>query len=553
MIRRLPQIALVALACLALTASAALSFWAIGGSGNGTGSAAKLTKPGNVAVPSGPVSGNVTVSWNASTLVPSITAGNNLIRYTVERSANSGGAWAAACGGATINGTSCSDSVPGSGNYIYRVTARLGSWTELSQNSSSVARKPDKPEVTGATGVATLATVNGTAEASSNVKLYTDNTCTTAALDSAGNSGASGTATGGNFSIQATVPAGQSRTFYATATANSLVSDCSTTSASYTAPAVVATPPTVTAGAIAKTEGLPNSWAGFIRAFGTLTPNLGTYLVYANVTPGSNAITAVTANTTSIGGGLASVPLTACSGPNCTVNGVTYNYVSAQQTAVATPANTYGFSVTALAGAQSHTLGSPTLPSALSVVVDNTVPQIASVSPALSTADAGGASPKPGIVNLGDTITFVYSEAIDPNSMLGSWSHPFSAANVQVVVGNNTAAGGNDGLTIKSQNGATTLPFGTISLGDSGYVTGNDVTFGASGTPSTIQRAGANNEKFLITLGTQGGSGSVPAGAVTKSKIRWTPGASNAAYDRAGNRLGTSAGVFFETGNDQQF
>lgn len=238
---RLSKLSLLALIAFAVTATGALAYFATSGIGTGSGSTATLTKP-VVTVPSGTVSGNIAVSWTASTLVPSIPAGNSQINYTVERSANAGTNWTAACGGGTINGASCSDAVPGSGNYIYRVTAHLNSWTELSLNSATVARRPDKPVVNTATGVATIATVTGTAEAGSNVKLYTDNACTTAALDSLGNSGASGTATGGSFSIQASVPAGQSRTFWATSTANALISDCSTTSASYTAPNVVVTP-----------------------------------------------------------------------------------------------------------------------------------------------------------------------------------------------------------------------------------------------------------------------------------------------------------------------
>jgi hypothetical protein len=237
---RLPKLSVLALIALAVTASSALAFWAAGGSGNGTGSTASLSKPA-VTVPA-TSSGDITVSWTASVLSPSNAAGNSLVDYTVERSANAGTDWTAACGGATISALTCNDSVSGSGNYIYRVTAHLNSWSALSDNSSSVARRPARPVVSAATGAATIATVTGTAEAGSNVKLYTDNTCTTAALDSLGNSGASGTATGGNFSIQATVPAGQTRTFYATASANSLVSDCSTTSASYSAPNVVVTP-----------------------------------------------------------------------------------------------------------------------------------------------------------------------------------------------------------------------------------------------------------------------------------------------------------------------
>ena len=271
---------LVVIAFTALT-SAALAYWGTGGSGTGSGDTATLTKP-VVTVPAN-ASGDITVSWSASTLIPSNPAGNALVNYTVERSANSGGSWTAACGGATINGLTCDDAVGSSGNYVYRVTAHLNSWSELSDTSSSVARRPARPVVSNATGVATIATVTGTAEAGSNVKLYTDSTCTTAALDALGNAGASGTATGGSFSIQATVPAGESRTFCATSTANSLTSDCSTTSAAYSAPNVAPQAPNDLAAAAQPPTGTTATF-GDINLTWTAVANATSYQVFRSTT-----------------------------------------------------------------------------------------------------------------------------------------------------------------------------------------------------------------------------------------------------------------------------
>ena len=85
---------------------------------------------------------------------------------------------------------------------------------------------PAAPSITGSTptspGMSTTPTIDGTAEASSTVKLYTASDCT-------GGIAGMGTATGGNFAIGVTVGANSTTTFYATATdASSNVSACST-------------------------------------------------------------------------------------------------------------------------------------------------------------------------------------------------------------------------------------------------------------------------------------------------------------------------------------
>lgn len=287
----LSKLVLLVIVGLAIATSGALAYWSADGRGTGSGSAATLTKP-VVDVPDAPVSGNVDVSWSASTL--SNSAGNSQIRYTVERSANGGSTWSAACGGGTINGTGCSDAVGTSGNYVYRVTARLSSsWAELSATSDAVGRRPDRPNVQRATGAATIATVEGTAEAGSAVKLYTNPGCTTAAVDALGNA-ATGTATGGSFSIQASVPPGESKTFYATSTANSLTSECSTTSASYAALNVApAAPSNVAATALAAPqEGTDN--LGNIDVSWTAVAGATSYQVYRSETlTGGTLVTTV--------------------------------------------------------------------------------------------------------------------------------------------------------------------------------------------------------------------------------------------------------------------
>lgn len=279
-------------------------------------------------------------------------------------------------------------------------------------------------------------------------------------------------------------------------------------------------PPTVTAAVIAKTDGLPDSTAGFLRAFGG---NLGTYKVYANASAGSNSISTVTASLTNLGGG-AAVSLAACSS-DCTVNGVTYGYVSATQTAAATGPGSVGFSVTATDTASgTHTLNG-------TVIVDNTAPTGATIA-------TGNGGSNDGLAEPGDTITFGYSEAIDGISLVSSWNWPWTTASNDVRV---TLTNANpDTVTITTANGGA-LPLGTIALDNNGFVTGTagaTAVFGGIGatTPSTVSLSGST---VTVTLGSRnGGAGTVADVNASSVVVTWTPtvGAS-AAYDRAGNRL----------------
>jgi hypothetical protein len=280
-----------------------------------------------------------------------------------------------------------------------------------------------------------------------------------------------------------------------------------------------ATPPTVTAAVIAKTDGLPNSAAGFVRAF---AGNLGTYKVYANATAGSNSISTVTASLTHLGGG-AAVSLSTCSS-DCTVNGVTYSHVSGTQTPAATGAGSVGFAVTATDTASStHTLNG-------AVTVDNTAP----MGNTIATADTAGNTGSP---QAGDTMTFGYTESMDGISFLNTWFWPWTTvADVRVTITSNSS--GNDTLQI-TDNGGTALPFGTINLGDDDYsdgAAGTQTLFGATGTTSKIALSGST---VTITLGTA--SGAAVGDQNGNRTITWTPATGTGTfYDRAGNRMGAN-------------
>jgi predicted ribosomally synthesized peptide with SipW-like signal peptide len=318
------------------------------------------------------------------------------------------------------------------------------------------------------------------------------------------------------LAVAATVLAGGGGTWAA-------FSSTTSTSVSTLSSAPDWTAPTISASVIGKTAG---GNTGSIKQGGT-------YYVYANITDSGNpasGISTATANVSNITTGQTAVALTTTSCP-CTAGGVTYTHRSASITANASlTAGSKSYTVSANdVAANGPTSGN------YSVTVDNTVPTATDIQ----TTNLGATAGKP---ELGDKVTFTYSELIDPNSLLAGWTG--SSQNVVLRI-SNAGAGNNDVVTIRNAANTAQLPFGTVNLGRSGYVaTGATVNFGATGTASTmVQSAGV----VTITLGTASGTTNTVS---NKTAMSWTP--SPTATDVAGNAASTTAAP--ETGtSDAEF
>lgn len=275
--------------------------------------------------------------------------------------------------------------------------------------------------------------------------------------------------------------------------------------------------PSASASVIGKSQG---GVPGYIRQGGT-------YMVYANISDSggpASGISSVTANASTITTGQSAAPL---SSGAFAIGGVAYNHRSGTLTANGTlAAGSYSYSLASkdLAG-NSRTQGGYT------VVVDNTAPTAADVQTANK---SGGTAGKP---ELGDSVTYTFSEPIDPHSILANWNG--GATNVVVRITNVT----NDPLTVYNAANTTQLPLGSIGMGRNDYVSAS-ATFGASGTASTMVQSG---NSITITFGTaSAGTGT----AASTGTMTWTPSAS--AYDRAGNAETTTARA--ETGAaDREF
>jgi hypothetical protein len=277
--------------------------------------------------------------------------------------------------------------------------------------------------------------------------------------------------------------------------------------------------PSVASSVIGKSQG---GTAGFIHQGGA-------YNTYANVSDTGNpasGITSVAGNLSTITTGQTAAAL---SSGSFAIGGTSYNYRTGSLTANATlAAGTYTYSLTSTDGA-----GNSRNQSGYTVTVDNTVPTASDIQ---TTNKSGNIAGRPDI---GDTVIFTFSEPIDPNSVLSGWTG--ATTNVVVRIDNNIPT--NDRLAVYNAANTTQLPFGTVNLGRTDYVSAN-ATFGVSGTASTMTQSG---NAITITLGT---ASSGPTTAVSTGSMIWSPLATTT--DRAGNAESTTART--ETGTlDRDF
>jgi hypothetical protein len=488
----------------------ALASWA--GAGSGSAWTKAVSAPTGSA-PSGSVTGrNVTVSWSAARF-PDNTPVDG---YTVRRydGAHVAQAVGASCTG-TITSLTCTEAAVPPGTWTYTVTPEHGQWTGVESADSSGVSVGSPSLALAPTTLGTLpTTLNGTV-----ANFITGETITFRLDDPSTGSILSGTVTSspiptsGGSAVSVTVPVltpAGAHTIYAVGDQGSQASRAITINPNDTAG------PVVSAALVAKTTG---GSTGYVR-------NAGTFYVYANVTDvGSPAvgISAVTTDVSTIRTGTTAAAMTTAGGP-WTVEGVTYNYRSASITANVAAEGTKAFSVRATdANANVTTQGG------FSAVVDNTVPTAADIQTANGGATVGKAE-------TGDTVTFTFSEPMDPNRILASWTGASTSVTVRLSNG-----GGGDTLTVWNAANSAQLPLGSVNLGRTDYVSGGTRTF----TGSTMSMSGST---ITITLGTL--SSGVTGTAAGAGTMVWSP--STTAWDRASNAM--SATTRNETGGaDAEF
>jgi hypothetical protein len=256
--------------------------------------------------------------------------------------------------------------------------------------------------------------------------------------------------------------------------------------------------PSAQTSTIAKSQG---GVAGYIRKGGT-------YYVYADVAESGNpasGVASVKANVSAITAGQTAVSLFAGS---YAAGGESYDYRSAQSTvggSLAAGSKPYALTLVDSAG-NSRTQN-------FSATVDNG-PFAGSE---LKTANASGGTS--GKAEQGDTVSFVFSAAPDPNSIVSGWDGS-GARSASVSIADKSS---NDTLSVSG------VTIGTVALQGNYTTSGRTTTF----TGSSMSLSGAT---LTVVLGADSGGDARTEG--DKNKPVWTPSASN--YDAAGNACSTA-------------
>lgn len=263
--------------------------------------------------------------------------------------------------------------------------------------------------------------------------------------------------------------------------------------------------PTVDSSVVAKSSGYA---VGYIRQGGS-------YYIYANVSDGgdpTSGVATVTADAGTISSGQMSVAL---SSGSYSAGGLSYGWRSALLTAdnpLAAGSKSYSIGAT-------DNAGNGATRTDLSVVVDNTAPSGTDVE----TANGGLLV---GTPEAGDTITYTFSEPLEPESILPNWTG--SSTSVVVRISNNA---GGDTLTVRNGANTAKLALGSVNLVGTAYVSA-DLDFGATGTPSTMTMSG---NTIKVVLGAPSGNTGTE---LVGGNMTWTP--SSDATDRAGNACSTN-------------
>jgi hypothetical protein len=265
-------------------------------------------------------------------------------------------------------------------------------------------------------------------------------------------------------------------------------------------------PPNATSSVIVRQGG---GVAGYVRQGGS-------YYVYANVSDTGNPASgtaSVTTDVSAFDSGQTAAPL--ASGSYATA-GQTYNWRSNLLTANGTvSAGTYNYTL-----ALADNAANSQVQTGLSVIFDNTAPTGSNIQ-----ATSGGTA---GEIDVGDALTFTYSEPMDPTTILAGWDGSATTVAVTITAGN-------------SATYSTNVALGSVALGQRAYNgTGVGATFSA-----TMTMSGSN---VTVTLASQTSGGS--SRTMTANAMVWTP--STSATDRAGNAC-SGASASESGGSDADF
>jgi hypothetical protein len=275
-------------------------------------------------------------------------------------------------------------------------------------------------------------------------------------------------------------------------------------------------PPIVSRATVVKAEGgIP----GYVRAGGSYTFVASVVDDPSSNPPAGIASVQATAATLTGSGTPIAMPANAA-----TVDGLTYTHRTAAATVpAARAAGTYGSSITA------RDLVTPANTSAafaVTTIVDNTAPTRTS-----ATVANGGVA---GRMGAGDTITYLWSEIIDPQSVLAGWSGASTPVTVRV---NNAGGATGDTVTIRNAANTAQLPLGSLETNTRDFITALTEFGGPANATRSTMAWNASTGAITVTFGPPDAAGTINTNGNNTATYEWFP---QAVYDRAGNLSNTT-------------
>jgi hypothetical protein len=457
------------------------------------------------------VGGSVGITWTQGSfhgqLLGARTYGGYRVnRYDVGGTAQSVGAGCAGVISGATASLNCTETGVPAGTWRYGITPVLGNWIGTEGSRSLVVLDTTAPVVTLTTPVNgsitndTTPALSGAAgnsagdAATVTVKVYSGTTATGSALQTL-----TPTRAGATWTVDATVLAPGTYTAQASQSdtaGNVGVSSANTFTLDVTAPSPVTVTAPVT-GALTTSRRPTVSGAAGTAAGDSATVTVTIALASAPGTPVQTLAATRTGSTWSI------VPGTDLSDGSYVIRATQSD--TAGNTATSTPD--------------------------VSLRVDATAPAGLDVQ----TANLAGTVGKP---ELGDTLTYTFSEAMAPASILSGWNGSATSVTVRL---NSNGTNVNDTVEVWNSANIAQVQLGSVDLGVASYThLVQSVTF----TGSTMLMTGST---VTVTLGTASGVvDTAPAGGTDASYfMHWTPAAT--ATDLAGNPMPTT--VVVETGS----
>ena len=159
-----------------------------------------------------------------------------------------------------------------------------------------------------------------------------------------------------------------------------------------------------------------------------------------------------------------------------------------------------------------------------SAAIDVNVPNPTPTS--VQTVNGGGG--QTGRANQGDIVRVVYSEPLDVSSLCSTWtgnalSQLLNLDGAVVVTLNDNAAGGNDQITVTVTGVcANSFRFGSVDLGNSGFIVGGSATFSGIGAGRSSVAWDPTTRQLSITLGAKA-TGPNPARLNVNTTATYTP------------------------------